>query len=361
MSFHTKYRPRNLERIIGHEAAVTRLRGMVTSGNIPSAIAFFGPTSAGKTTFSRALAAAINGLKDIGESRDYIEINASVDRSIDDIRQMQQTAKFRPQLKRRIICIDEAHGLLGNPVAGNAILKMLEDAPKNTTFIVCSMDPAKFQSTQLGRAIINRCSQIILSPHTPKDLLKQAYRIAKAEKMSYIMDDENKLLKMLVEGATEMRTTANLVEAAQQYYDGLEKKPKMLTKDDLSVVLASTENSDEVLAVEVMLAVYEGKFKIVQRSLLDIQESFTFVNKLLWANTYLLNTAALDGKRHPKVWPSKTAKELMAKAKGITLGTLAATNASLIEAKIQITQFAAPVEEVLSLRLYRLIKELYPK
>jgi|SRR5471030_238287 len=358
MSFHTKYRPENLEQIIGHEAAVTRMLGMIKSGKVPSSIAIFGPTSAGKTTLGRAFAAQVNGLERIGQSRDYIETNAAADKSIESVRQIEQQSKFRAQHKRRFILIDEAHGLLSNPQAANAILKTLEEPAKDTTFIICSMEPAKFSATETGRAMLNRCSQFVLKPHSPKELLKQAVRIAKREKMSYVLEEGYTVLKDLVRGCSEMRTVANMVEALSQYYDGLEKKPKRLTEQQLSDVIASTESADDALAATVMAAVYNLQFKVVQRSLLDVQEPFTFVNKLMWANSYILNSAVLEGKRHRKVWPSKTAKDLMAAAGSVKLGVLAATNACLVEAKIQIMGAAASPEEVLSFRLYRLIIEI---
>lgn len=360
MSLHNNYRPQNLDRIIGHEAHVTRLKGIVASGKHPNAIGLFGPTSAGKTTLGRAFAADLNGLKTIQGSRDYMEMNASADRSIDDIRQIRQQAKFRPQHKKRVILIDEAHGLLSNAVAANALLKDLETPPPNTMFILASMEVAKFQSSQIGRALLNRCNQFVLEPHTTDDLMKQAKRIAKGENMKYVMDEESKILKQVVKNVQEMRSLANLMESLQQYYEGLDKKPKLLTKENIAEVLQSTESSDDKLAVQVMLGVYSCQFKVVQRALLDVQDGFQFVKKLLWLNQYVMNTSILEGARHPKVWGSAGGKELMAavtKSK-VKLGMIVAANAYLIEATSMLQQFSTSPEELLSWKLYRLIKEL---
>ena len=95
--FHLVYRPRNLSRVIGHEAAVTRLQGMVKSGKVPTAMAFFGPSGTGKTTLARAFAADINGLKAIGESRDYMEVNGSAQKTMEDVAKWRQTARFKPR------------------------------------------------------------------------------------------------------------------------------------------------------------------------------------------------------------------------------------------------------------------------
>lgn len=358
--FHLKYRPRNLARIIGHNAAVTRLKGMVESGKVPTAMAFFGPSGAGKTTLARAFAADINGLKTIGESRDYSEVNASAQKTMEDVAKWRQTARFKPQHKKRVIVIDEAQGLLSNGQAANAFLKDLEEPPANTLFILCSMEPSKFQASETGRAFLKRCNQFVLEEHTTNDLYKQGLRIAKAEEMKYVMGDDNKVIKSVAKSVTDMRSLANTMEALQQYYEGLEKKPKQLSEEHIAQVLKSTESSDDELAYRTMLAIYQMQFKQVMRCLLDVQDGFHFVTKLQWMNNAVLNNAVLEGAKHRKAWTNKYGYQLIKEASKlkITLGTLAAVNATIVEARAQASTFQMSPEEMLSAKLYRLIKEL---
>ena len=119
--FHQKYRPAKLDKCLGHEAVVTRLKGIVKSNKIPSAIMFSGPSSAGKTTLARALAADINELETIDGSRDYMEQNCTAEGSIDEIRSMLKTSHFRPSGKRRVIVLDEAQGLLRLPASASCL------------------------------------------------------------------------------------------------------------------------------------------------------------------------------------------------------------------------------------------------
>jgi DNA polymerase III gamma/tau subunit len=357
--FHLQYRPKNLSRVIGHEAAVTRLQGMVKSGKVPTAIAFFGPSGSGKTTLARAFAADINGLKSIGESRDYMEVNASAQKTMEDVAKWRQTARFKPQHQKRVIVIDEAQGLLSNGQAANAFLKDLEEPPANTLFILCSMEPAKFSASETGRAFLKRCNQFVLEEHTTKDLLKQAKRIAKAEAMKYVMDDEDKLLTEVAKSVTDMRSLANTMEALQQYWEGLEDKPKRLKAENINQVLKSTESADDELAYRAMLAVYQGQFKVLMRCLLDVQDDFHFVTKLHWMNSAVLNNMVLEGRNHRKAWTSKYGQQLRKDAAElkITLGQLAAINATIIEAKAQAATFQMPATDLLSAKLYRAIKE----
>lgn len=359
MAFDDKYRPTNLKRVIGHETAVTRLQGMINSDSVPHAIAFFGPTSAGKTTLARAFAADVNGLKSVSESRDYIEKNAGAERSIEHVREWIGHAKYKPFHKKRIFVIDEAQGLLANQIAANAILKPLEKPSKDTIFVLCSMEPSKFKASETGRAMLNRCSQFVLEPHTTDDMLKQAKRIVKGEKMSYVDD---KCLQAVVRNCMEMRTLCHTMESLQQFYHGLEKK-RDLTKADIQVVLNSAESSDERLAVQLLAALYQLQYAKVHRMLLDVVDGFSFVTALMRANNYVLNTVVLNGERHRKVWASAPGKELfkIVTDKKITLGTLAAVGAMLSTVKVQVNQFAIPVEETLAGSCYTLIRALSAK
>jgi DNA polymerase-3 subunit gamma/tau len=255
MSFHRTYRPPTLDQIVGHKAVVTRLQGIIKSERYPSAMLFIGPSSAGKTTLARAFATDVNQLSgDIERSTDYKEVNAGADRSIEDIRNLVQNSKFMPSKKKRIIVIDEAQQLVSNAPAAAALLKPLEEPSKNTIWILCSMDADKFRNGN-GKAIANRCTQFILEPHTEADLLKQALRIAKAEKMTYVMDEERTILKAIVANSNgEMRTLANQMEAAQQYYEGLSDRPKRLTVDMINNVLAAGSTEDEQTAGEILWA-----------------------------------------------------------------------------------------------------------
>lgn len=357
-SLHRKYRPNTLEELLGHEGVVTRLKGIAESGNLPNAIMFLGPPSAGKTTMARALAAAVNGVDDVSKlGSDYLEINCSDKRGIDDVRDIVEKSKYKPRNKKRVIVLDEVQGLISNAQAAAALLKPLEEPSKDTLWILCSMDPGKFSSTN-GKAFLTRCTQFVLEAQTKEALTKQALRILKGEKMKYAQ----KLVPEIVERSNgEMRTLANIIEAVQQYYAGLKDKPKQLKEDVLTEVINTTESKDEDLAVEVMASVYAGQFARAQTALLDVSDGVRFINLLLQGNSFLMNVQALNGKKHPKVWWTPSNRKLLELTKPLklTLGNLAATNVRLVEAKALINNFTVTAEEALSSKLYLIIKDLY--
>lgn len=358
VAFHLKYRPKTLKSVIGHENVVTRIQGILNSGKMPSAIAFFGPPSAGKTTLARCLATAINE-KAIEQMQDYKEVNAADERGIDDVRELVKISKFRPQSNRRIIVIDEAHQLVSNNAAAQTLLKPLEEPSKGTMWILCSMEPAKFSST-VGKAILSRCTQFVLEPHTNADLLKQAVRIARGEEMDYVLTEDKVELKALVRNSNgEMRTLGNLMQSLQQYYDGLPKKPKVLDKEHLAQVISSTESSDDRLAVSLMVGLYSLKFAQVQRALLDVQDPFMFIKKIANISSFLLNMAVVEG-RHSKIWFNSSNKEVLNKTKNLnlTLGTLAAVHARIVKIQGQSATFQVPATDICSSELFYLIREL---
>ena len=361
-AFHLKYRPQRLDRVIGHEVAVTRLKGMVSSGKVPNALMFVGPPSVGKTTLARALAFELNG-KPALKQQDYTELNGNAERSIEEMRNLISVSKFRPANKKRIIVIDEAQGILGNQPAAAALLKPLEEPSRDTIWILCSMDPTKFQSSINGKAILSRCTQFVLEPHTNLDLLKQAMRITKRENMDYL--DKEVLKEVVRNSGSAMRTVANLLQALRDYYDGLEDKPESMDSSMISTVMKSLESADDKRVPEILAAIFCGQYAVAQKGILYLQDPFQAINKLLWASSFFVNHLVLNGERHSKVWYTPLNKDFLAKIKAAgakpTLGQAAAVQAAFVEMKYKAQMFAVGEAELLSSTIYRIIKDIHAK
>lgn len=317
-ALHNKYRPKTLEDVIGHEAVVQKLQGVVESGKWPSAIAFFGPTSAGKTTIGRALAASLYGRPAKGHP-DYLETCMTDARSIEDVRQLIQVSKMRPsQGQRRFLLLDEAQGVLGNAPAAGALLAALESPPKSTTWILCSMSPETFMANKNGKAIANRCIQYHLQAPTEALLMKQSFRIAKGEGVNYLSKEFRKLLAERCN--KEMRTQANMIQDCIMYYEGLPKKdrPETLTEEQLNEVLSGSMSEDDTTAVRFLTAVYARKYSAAHKEILNITDGFGFIQKLLYLNWFVLSDAVLKGARHPAVWGNQNGFTLRSQMTEVT-------------------------------------------
>ncbi len=361
-NFHTKYRPQTLDEVIGHEAAVARLKGQVKTGKLRSAYLFTGPSSVGKTTLARCLAAEINGKPVSQQVGDYRELNAGDQKSIEDMRELIRMSKFKPTGKKRVFMIDEAQALLTNAAAATAILKPLEDAGNtDTIWIIGSMDPAKFTAGN-GKAIANRCDQFSLEPPSVETMTAFAKRIVVGEQMKYLMS--GKLLAKIAEASNqEMRNVANIVQSLRDYYEGLPKneRPEKFDVDVITKVLKSSESNDDRLIVDVVVGALTGQYKRVHRALLDVADPFMFLKKVGWAANFVLGMQVVD--RHPKLWWSPTNKAIMSELKGanIKLGHYAGFAEVIVDCTQQASTFTVGATEILSARIYRFIKDSVAK
>lgn len=356
-ALHTKYRPNSLSKVIGHEEAVTRLKGIIASGKIPNAMLITGPSGVGKTTLARAFASDINGGPASLTSGDYIEVNVADNRSIDDIRELARVSKHRSIYgKKKIIVLDEAQALIGPALA--CALKTIEEPEGDTIWILCSMEPQKFKTGQY-RALANRCVQFNLELPSNKDMLKQAVRICKGEKMSYLLDAGYKLLKHIVVNSNgEMRTLAQRIEACQQYYNGLKDKPELLSLDQLSSIIESSDASDDQAALEFMAGLYHKQYAQCCRAVLKASDYFSFVNSIISMNQYLMYSAVLNGEKSSKVWKSSKNISCQKAVGPQSLGNYALVNAYFAKLKNDVMQFAVSSDLLITACAYNIIKEL---
>lgn len=165
--FYLKYRPRTFFELDLKNVAKS-LKKIVGGKRMPQSFLFCGPKGSGKTSAARILAKTINCLKLkkgeaclkcenclLFEKRtniDVIETDAASNRGIDDVRLLKDRAYLLPsKLKRKVFIIDEVHMLTKE--AFNALLKLLEEPPKHTVFVLCTTDPEKIPETILSRLI----------------------------------------------------------------------------------------------------------------------------------------------------------------------------------------------------------------
>jgi len=358
--FHTKYRPQTLDEVIGHTKVVTQLKGFINSGKFPSALLITGPTGAGKTTIARAFARDVNG--SLSDSS-FLELNMAEGRGIDDVRALIQTAKLRPVgAPRRFILCDEVHQLVSNAPAASAFLKPLEDPVSTTTYLLCSMEPEKFSSSQTGRALAKRCVHLQLQAPTDLEKLKMAKRIARGEEMGFVTKE---ILAKVAEASDSMRDVANALEQLSAYYEGLTEKPDKLSEEDLSSSLSMLGTDDNLSAVKILESVYYGKFEDSFNEILDTTDSFGLLNKLVFLNWFMLTMVVRNGEAHPKVWGTKPAWALLKKfneglelKKSQKVSLLATVNARLVTLRSDAQTFVVDEKIALASALWALRAEL---
>ncbi|MDP3733050.1 MAG: DNA polymerase III subunit gamma/tau [Candidatus Daviesbacteria bacterium] len=221
MAFYLKYRPQNLDEIIGQDQVKQILSAAYQNNKLSHAYLLVGPRGTGKTSTARILAKMVNcefvnrgslivdrkdkndkqyTINDIpcnkcniclsitdGSNLDLIEIDAASNRGIEDIRSLREKIKLAPSTsKKKVYIIDEVHMLTTE--AFNALLKTLEEPPDHALFILATTDASKIPAT-----ILSRVQRLDFKMAATKELLQVLEKITKAEKI----DIEETALKLL--------------------------------------------------------------------------------------------------------------------------------------------------------------------
>lgn len=145
MNLATKYRPKKFGDIVCQDNVKIVLQNQIDLNEFKQAYLFCGSAGTGKTTSARIFANEINK----GEGR-IIEIDGASNNGVDNIRNLIDNCKMKSlDGTYKVFIIDEVHMLsIG---AFNALLKILEEPPKGTIFILCTTDPQKIPGTILSR------------------------------------------------------------------------------------------------------------------------------------------------------------------------------------------------------------------
>ena len=232
MNFATKYRPSRFAEVIGQDVSVRILRNSVWYGKHRSLL-FSGIRGTGKTTLARLYAKALNceKFKELGDicgecpaCKDpgtALELDAASHSGVDDARELADIVRQIPKYKYNVIILDEAHML--SKQAQNALLKILEEAPKLVVFLLVTTDPDKILDTVRSRTLT-----MPLKTSSAKDAAVGIQRILTAEGLacdaSFVdslalhcegsLRDIYQVLEQLVISAGDSPLTAELLESA---------------------------------------------------------------------------------------------------------------------------------------------------
>lgn len=196
MSLYNSYRPMGYGEVIGQEGIISSLKNMVAENKVSSTMLFYGPRGTGKTTCARILAKALNcdnpkepgvpcgeceSCRDIanGDSLNVMEIDAASNTGIDNMRELKASSNLvGVGGKWKVYIIDECHML--SKAAQNSALKMLEESPEKTLFILATTELHKVEGT-----IVSRSLMFDFRPVTIDMISKRLSYICDAEKFEY--------------------------------------------------------------------------------------------------------------------------------------------------------------------------------
>jgi len=228
--FHQKYRPNNLDKLVGQKFISITLKQALLTKRIAPAYLFNGPRGTGKTSSARIFAKSLNceafdqptitpcckcdlcrQITD-GSALDIIEIDAASNTGVENIREIIERARFAPtQARWKVYVIDECHML--STAASNALLKTIEEPPSRVVFILATTNPERVLNT-----IKSRCQKFDFRRISPSDIFQHLSEIAEKESIKY----EVQALKMIAKRSNGgMRDAQSLLEQLNLLPEGI--------------------------------------------------------------------------------------------------------------------------------------------
>ncbi len=228
--FHQKYRPNNLDELVGQKFISITLKQALLTKQIAPAYLFNGPRGTGKTSSARIFAKSLNcqafdqptinpcckcdlcrQITD-GNALDIIEIDAASNTGVENIREIIERARFSPtQARWKVYVIDECHML--STAASNALLKTIEEPPSRVVFILATTNPERVLNT-----IQSRCQKFDFRRISPSDISEHLLEIAEKESIQY----EVQALKMIAKRSNGgMRDAQSLLEQMNLLPEGI--------------------------------------------------------------------------------------------------------------------------------------------
>lgn len=347
LKLNEKYRPDKFKSVVGQENCVKSLVNSILTNQVQNSYIFAGLFGLGKTSLGRIFANSLicqNRGKDAepcGECKackDFkinpyfaglIEVDAGSEGGIERIRNLINEVQVAPKYEYKIIMIDEFQQV--SQEGNTALLKTIEEPPKNVIFLLLTTEINKIKDTIQSRSII-----LNFEPVDTKSV---------AKRLKYICDEENikitdDALESLVIGSKGgMRDSIKNLQQASIQSNGnitkdsltgiIEIEPEYI-KDILSYILQG--NSVKVLSVlDSVTKVEESHFNFllsrIRKALFaneisdELVEALIGVQKIFIENKNKSNynvalktifeTASLDSAIFIKKNSSKHSKELL--------------------------------------------------
>lgn len=254
-----KYRPKNLNDVVGNKEAVNKLKVILNEKNIPNMI-LSGPPGSGKTSSIFCIANELLG----GAAKEaLLELNASDERGIDTVRKSikmfcKKQVNNLPKGTHKLVLLDEADNM--TPSAQQALRRIIEIYSNTTRFLfACN------SSSRIVEAIQSRCVTLKFTRLTESQIMQRLQEILDKENVEY---DKEGLKALVFISDGDMRQVLNNAQAiscnkqkitAENVY-GICDKPH---PDEMNEVVSACINGNHRDAQRLILQIHSKGYSIV--------------------------------------------------------------------------------------------------
>src|SRR5699024_546696 len=163
-----------------------------------------------------------------GSLGEVIEIDAASNNGVEEIRDIREKANYAPtQADYKVYIIDEVHML--SMGAFNALLKTLEEPPKNVIFLLATTEPHKIPLT-----IISRTQRFDFRRISQEDIMRRMEYILKEIDVDF---EEDALLLIAKAAEGGMRDGLSILDQALSFHDH-----QILTEDIQQITGSVTQD-----------------------------------------------------------------------------------------------------------------------
>ena len=270
-----KYRPNNVEEIVGNTQVISILNNMVEKKSLPHLI-LFGSSGTGKTSTILAFAKKIYGKY---YKHMILELNGSDDRGINVVREQIKEfcsttnnlyKMFNKQNMYKLVILDEVDSMT---LDGQfALRRIIENYTENTRFcLICNY------ITKITPALRSRCLAFRFEPLNPDYVLDKIYDIMDKENVDL---DDTIIDKIVEKSNGDLRKSINMLQCLTTFARVSKKNDigllfNMIDIKDIKKIYETLKGKDNFIKK------FETIKEIIQKKEYNLTEVINYITNMI--------------------------------------------------------------------------------